>query len=245
VNAPAQTIQRTTIPLALAVVLASLGCNNFASSGMNVDGVRLYQQGAYPEAAGRFMHAIASDPLAADGYYNLAATYHQIGSLQGRQEELQQAEALYNQCLDRDPDHVECHRGLAVLLVETGRGDAADRLLKGWAARSPSIPDPKIELARLMEEQGDFDNAKLRLEEALVLDPHNSRALASLGRLHERLGDASQALSDYERSLAMDEFQPQVASRVASLRGMVGQVAQPAPTSDTRIVSQPTSTNRY
>ncbi len=233
------------LALALAAPALSLGCNNLASGGMNMDGVRLYSQGNYPEAAGRFSRAIASDPLDADGYYNLAATYHQIGSLQGREEELKQAETLYNLCLDRDPNHVECHRGLAVLLVETGRADAAFRLLEGWAERNPASPDPKIEMARLMEEQGDFDMAKQRLEEALVLEPNNSRALASLGRLHERLGDSKQALSDYERSLAMNDFQPQVASRVAMLRGATGGVDQPAPTSDTRVVRQPTASNRY
>ena len=49
---------------------------------------------------------------------------------------LNQAEALYNQCLDHSPNHVECHRGLAVLLIDTGRPDRAFALMKNWRIRT-------------------------------------------------------------------------------------------------------------
>ena len=66
----------------------------------------------------QFQEATYDDPCDADGYYNLAATYHRIGRLEHRQADLNQAECYYNQCLDRNPNHVNCHRGLAVLLAE-------------------------------------------------------------------------------------------------------------------------------
>jgi Flp pilus assembly protein TadD len=118
-------------------------------------------------------------------------------------------------------------------------------LLNGWSERSPALAAPRIEMARLMEEQGDVQAAKKQLEEALVLEPQNSRGLAALGRIREQLGEPEQALADYERSLAMNQFQPQVAARVATLRAAVGQPTMMTPATDTRLVSDPARLNRY
>ena len=94
-----------------------------------------------------------------DAYYNLASSLHKNGKLNNRPADLQQAEQLYNQCLDYDPNHAECYRGLAVLFAETDRQDASYRLLEGWSSRSPQLPDPRIELARLYEESNNMPQA--------------------------------------------------------------------------------------
>lgn len=205
---------------AVAGLLACLSGCGLVAHGQNAEGVRLYQQGSFPQAIERFQKAIASDPQNADGYYNLAATYHLIGRQTKNEQDLKQAEDLYNQCLDRDTNnnHRECYRGLAVLLNEEGRTDEAFRLLEGWANKKPSAAAPKVELARLSEETGKYKNAEDYLQEALTVDPHDSRAWAALGRLRERSGDPNQALANYQRSLGLNRFQPGVAAKVASLR---------------------------
>jgi tetratricopeptide (TPR) repeat protein len=158
---------------------------------------------------------------------------HKTGTLYNRPNDLRQAEHLYNQCLQRDSNHVECYRGLAVLLSETGRTDSAYRLLENWSAMNVQSPEPKIELARLHEEFGQPEQAKARLVEALAGDPHNARALTALGRLRDQEGDHAQALANYQRSLEVNRFQPQVASRITTLVGAAGGpaavAAQPQP----------------
>jgi tetratricopeptide (TPR) repeat protein len=201
---------------------ATVGCGSVASQGLNAEGVRLFDQTRYPEAAEQFQRAIDRDPNNPDGYYNLAAAYHRIGVLNGRAADLTQAERYYYLCLDRDPEHRECYRGLGVLLMAQNRTEEAFRLLQGWADRRPNAPDPKIELARLYEEMGDRDRAKQQLADALLVDAANSRALAALGRLREQDGDRVQALNNYQQSLAANRFQPDVASRAASLQSSVG-----------------------
>jgi tetratricopeptide (TPR) repeat protein len=202
------------------------GCG-WVAHGDNVEGVRLYQQAAY------------TDPNNADGYYNLAATYHRQGKLANRQPDLQQAESYYHQCLDHDPDHVECYRALAVLLVEEGRSEEAFKLLENWAQHSPTLADPKIELARMFEEFGDKDAAKSHLLEALTVAPNDPRALAALGKLREEGGDHGQALVDYQRSLAQNRFQPQVASRVSTLQTVPITAGVVTPPDGTRMVTVP------
>ena len=199
--------------------LALGGCGEFAAQGRNAEGVRLYQQAQYQEAMREFHEASYDDPNDADAYYNLAATYHRLGRLEHRQSDLDQAECYYNQCLDRDANHTECYRGLAVLLAEQGRKDDAFRLVEGWVQRQPASADAKIELARLNDEFGNRQVAEEQLIEALAADPSNARALTALGRIREEAGDKAQALANYQRSLAQDDRQPEVASRVTALQG--------------------------
>jgi len=231
--------------VAVGLPALAAGCSQMTSQSLNSEGVRLYQMGNYQQAASTFQRAIASDPRSATSYYNLAASLHKSGKLTGRTEDLAQAERLYNQCLEYDPNHAECYRGLTVLLTETNRQDAAFRLLEGWAARTPQSPEPRIELARLWEETNRVDQAQAQLVNALAIDPHNARALTALGRLREMSGDRAQALANYQRSLAVNRHQPEVQMRVAALQAAGGTAPTSATPPTTRTVEQWQPTVRY
>ncbi len=205
--------------IALVGILFGLtGCGEFTAQARNAEGVRLFEQARYQEASREFQEATYDDPCGADGYYNLAATFHRMGRLEHRQADIVQAESYYNLCLDRNPNHTECYRGLAVLLAEQGRNDEAFRLIEGWGQRQPGSADAKIELARLNEEFGNRQKAKEYLIEALAIQPDNARALSALGKIREEAGETCQALADYQRSLDNDNRQPQVAARVSALQ---------------------------
>lgn len=143
----------------LCLVMAA-GCGQVASRGINAEGVRLFEQTRYDEAIEQFQLAVHEDPNDPDGYYNLASTYHRLGTLNQRPSDLKQAEHYYRMCLDRNPDHRECYRGLAVLMAEQNRAEEGFALIKGWVDRNPAASEPKIELARLYEEFGDKQTAK-------------------------------------------------------------------------------------
>ncbi len=150
------TQPRTTrLVAAVACVAVSIvgGCQ-WAATGQNAQGVRLHEQGQFTAAMQQFQQAINSDPKNPDGYYNLASTTHHLGVQRNDPRLIDQAESLYNQCLDLAPNHVECHRGLAVLLMETKRPDKAFTLMKNWVSTNPQLADARIELARLYQEAG-------------------------------------------------------------------------------------------
>jgi tetratricopeptide (TPR) repeat protein len=227
----------------VGIVLATgPGCQ-MAATGYNMEGVRLQQQGNYQAALAKFEKARKNDPRNADTYYNIGATYQQMGKVNNDPAMLAQAESLYHQCLDQDDNHVDCRRGLAALLVETGRSDKAFTMLQRWVQSAPQLADSHIELARLYEEFGENQLAQQQLHEAIALSPNHWRALASLGRLREQDGDYAQALANYQRAYAANSFQPGVAARIAALQqGVTGG----ATTADgTRIVTQPPGTPRY
>jgi tetratricopeptide (TPR) repeat protein len=237
------------LALLAALVAAAGGCR-MVSQGRNVDGVRYFQQGQYPVAIQRFDAALTIDPKNADTYYNKGAVYHRMGLANRDQNSLTQAESLYNQCLDNNPDHVDCHRGLAVLLTETGRVPQAFTLLQGWTTRSPRNADARVELARLYEEYGDPARAETALNEALALNTRNWRAHAALGRLKEQSGNLPQALQNYQTAYSINRFQPELQQRIASLQSRVGPT-QPGvnpianPIAGTRSASGPAPYRRY
>jgi tetratricopeptide (TPR) repeat protein len=228
---------------ALAVVTLS-GCG-MMTHGQNAQGVALYQQGFYHRALESFQEAVVSDPDNADAYYNIAATYHQLSKVDTERGYSEQAESYYNLALDHAPDHVDCHRALAVLLVEQGSSDKAFRLLEGWADRSPSLAAPHVELARLYEEFSDPGAARQQLLAAIEVEPTNPRALTALGQLNEKEGNTAQALANYQRSLWHDSLQPDVRARIAALQSSTRPAAAPAAgVAPTRTVTTPPPVTR-
>jgi tetratricopeptide (TPR) repeat protein len=210
---------------AVALALGAAGCGNFSAQGKNAEGVRLYQQARFQDAMRQFQEARYDDPSNPDAYYNLGATLHRLGHLENRPDDLRQAEHYYRMCLDRNADHRDGYRGLAVLLAEQGRVDEAAALLQGWGERQPTSSDARIEIARLYDEWGYRDRAKLHLQEALALQPENPRALAALGKVREESGERVEALAAYRKSLALDNRQAELASRISSLQTSIAPTA--------------------
>jgi tetratricopeptide (TPR) repeat protein len=208
--------------MGMTCIVAFGGCR-WSSIGQNTLGVRLYEQGRYSEALQQFQTAQRTDPSNPDGYYNLASTYHKLGVTQKDAQVIEQAESLYNQCLDLQPNHVDCHRGLAVLLAESGRPDSAMKLLKNWATANPQMSDPRIELARLHQEFGQTKVAEQYLDEALALNPNDHRAWTARGQMREEAGELDQALQNYQQSLAINSLQPDIYQRVAGVNVKIAQ----------------------
>jgi tetratricopeptide (TPR) repeat protein len=209
----------------LVIAFVSFGLLFGCASNKNGTGVALYNQGRFAEALQTFEQAKQSEPTNPDTYYNLASTYHRLGNNAKDKKMLENAEALYNQCLDLSPNHVDCHRSLAVLLVDTGRSDRAFALVKNWAQRSPQNADARVELARLHQEFNQGKIAAQFLDDALAIDPNHSRAWAERGRMRESSGELMQAVQNYQQSLAINSLQPELYQRIGALNVRLAQGA--------------------
>ena len=190
---------------------------NFRNHGLNNKGVQLFKQGKYQDALHKFQQVVSFDPGNTDGYYNLAATYHQLAMDGNNRQMLTQSEHLYQRCLQMAPNHSDAHRGLAVLLVQSGHKKRAYELLEKWVEDYPQSANAQIELARLHDEDGETGQAEVHLQKALSLDTNNARAWTALAHLREREGDLPNALAHYQRSYILDNEQVTVATRIASL----------------------------
>jgi len=216
----------------LAAVSLLAGCNLGAQQN-NVAGQQAFQSGNTIQAINRFQRAISQNPRNADAYYNLAATFYAMGrgpngqtavanrNNNGAGQYLSQAEELYRQAISLNGNHPQAHRGLAGLLIETGRESYAFDLINGWKDRSPRSAEPLIELARLYQEYGDKQHAKDLLADAIRVDSGNVRAYTAMGILREGDGQDLLALDNYMRALQIGGAQPEIAGRVAQLQQRV------------------------
>jgi len=215
--------------LVLGLSIVAIGCN-VASTGHNVHGKRLYEQGQFASAITSFEQALKANPKNPDAFYNMGATYHFLGNQQNNSQWLQQGEQLYNQALALDSNHVESYRGLAVSMMQTGRSNDAFNLLRNWQTRFPTSEEPLIELARLTKESGDRPRSMQYLVDALALNSRNPRALKAMGQLREEAGEYQLALQNFVRSYQANNLQSDVASKIAGLQGRLAyQNALPTP----------------
>ena len=187
--------------LALVVLAASIiGCNA-TSQRQNVAGRIAFEQGQHAQAINSFQQVLNRDPKNSDAYYNLAACYYEMGKTKQNKQFVDQAEQLYRQAISYNGQHVDAHRGLVALLIETQREKFAFDVLDGWRQRMPQSPAPLIELARVYQEYGDDTRATDLLADALKLDGQNPRALKALGHIREVQGQNQLALDNYSRAL--------------------------------------------
>ncbi|HBT76376.1 MAG TPA: hypothetical protein DEB39_05500 [Planctomycetaceae bacterium] len=205
-----------------AMLIVSTGCQT--ASYNNTDGVRYYGQAKYDQALRSFQLARGVDPEDADAHYNIAATYHKLGQLArdtGRKEDAEKqftlAEENYRGALAKNSEHLAAYRGLAAMWSELGHSREAFELLQNWAERNPGSSDAKVELARLYQEYGKYNEAQQYLQSALAVDTTSARALRALGWFGEQAGRTDVALDQYRRSLNSNPDQQDLSEYVAQL----------------------------
>lgn len=206
--------------IASALIAGFCGCNA-AARFQNIRGRQAFEVGQYNEAAQRFQLALVRKPYDSNALYNLGATYHAAAKATRNWPLLATSEQYYRQAISADPRFSDAHRGLAVLLAETGRTDAAFDLVRTWQQRNPQSPEPLIELARLYQEFGDRRQATQLLTDALVRDAQNPRALTALANIRELDGQYQLALQDYYRAYQVNGQQPAVAAKIAQLQNQL------------------------
>ncbi len=133
-----------------------------------------------------------------------------------------------------DPYNIEAWRVAAFWLAapDVGKRDEAIALLQKAELRHPDDYRPRLDLARLLLNEGDFPNAVRHLDRALDRwrpdPPRDSRRQAELdkselltyrGLCHEIEGDLESALQRYDKILEMVPGAPIVARRDALRRG--------------------------
>lgn len=217
----------------IVIALCALPGCNIGAQRHNAIGRQALEQGQFTTAVNEFQAALNQDPKNANAYYNLGASYYALGKKTKNPQTKQQAEQLYRKAISIDDQHVDAHRGLAALLIETDREKYAFDLMNTWKNRYPTSTEPIVELARLYQEYGDNRRATDLLVDALKLDPNDVRTLKAMGHVREIQGQTHLALDNYIRALQIDPNQPAVATHVATLQTQLAQLANPnAPTTN-------------
>ena len=196
------------------LVLAPGGCaptNQERAREYSADALRQYEQGNYREVRDAFESALALRP-------DDVGLLYDAGNCHDRTGNDAKAEYYYVECLRHTPDHATCRHALAVLWVREGKGDEAVRMIEEWLASQPKSAAAYAEDGWLRHQIGDVRGAQARLQQALEIDPQNSRALVELGMIYEEIHRPDLAAVLYERCLRAGPNQPEIAQRLNAIR---------------------------
>jgi arylsulfatase A-like enzyme/tetratricopeptide (TPR) repeat protein len=175
-------------------------------------GEALEESGQLAEARGAYAKAIELSPGEAENYWRR-------GTLSLKLDDDAGAERDFRESLDRDPSFEEGRLALSRLLSETGRQAEAIGLLgdAGTAGAKAALAEAHIASSR-------YDEAKALLEEALALEPENTRALALMGPLYGRAGDLAAAAKTLEKAVALGETSPEIRRNLALVYSQQGRL---------------------
>ena len=254
--------------------LAGLSGCNLTSSGNCIQGKRWFEVGDLNRAVTSFQQAQRANPQNPDPYYNLGAIYHRLAAtaaanastanLSGgigpagqpanannaqsvSNQYLSAAENYYRQAIALDDRHVDAHRALAVLLIQSNRQAHGFELIRTWQARHPESAEPLVELARLHQEYGDQSRAVQFLADAINIDGNHARAHKALGVIREQQGQYHLALDNFIRSYQANNLQSDLPGRIANLQSRLQLASVPQFQAPNRqgSLAQPGTANQY
>src|SRR5262249_23620709 len=106
----------------------------------------------------------------------------------------------------------------ASLRLRSGHQEEVKQQVEGWLARQPKLAAAYAEDGWLWHQLGDLPRAQSRLQQAIALNPHDTRALVELGRLYETMQRPERAAALYERAIAIDPRKTEIVQRLNRLR---------------------------
>lgn len=120
------------------------------------------------------------------------------------------AEAIYQEILKRDPNHVHALVALANIALENDVSSDAERMLEHATAITPNMSHVHRAWARLHMNQADYQAAEAAALKASELNPDLPDSWTSLGTVYAWGLKPDDAVQAFERSLAINPNQPRV-----------------------------------
>ena len=128
--------------------------------------------------------------------FSLALRHHQAGRLQ-------EAEALYRQILQTQPNHPDVCNNLGVVLKQQGKLEEAVTQYRQALALTPTSVPACTNLGNALREQGKLEEAIGYCRQALTLNPNYAEAHNNLGLALQEQGHVEEAVAAYRQALAL------------------------------------------
>ena len=150
--------------------------------------------------------AAASASTALEIDPGLAEAHLLLANLELDNTKYDEARKHIDRVLDANPAHLEARSLVGAIEFVRGNRPAFDTTVKGILAINPAYGEAYRVAGDLLARNYRFDEALQLTQEALTLDPGNSRAHADLGMHSMRTGDEPGARRALERAFKLDGF---------------------------------------
>ena len=131
---------------------------------------------------------------------DLAAQHHQAGRLA-------EAEALYQQVLQKEPDHPSATHMLGGLAYQDGKNELAVKLISRALKLQPDLAEACNNLGATQEALGNLGEAEASYRKSISIRPTYTDAHYNLARIYEIRGDRLSSLRhlrQYRRLMDLD-----------------------------------------
>jgi tetratricopeptide (TPR) repeat protein len=140
---------------------------------------------------------------------NQAVEYHSAG-------QLPEAEKLYRQVLQGDPDHPVALHLLGMIANQVGQNEAALELVKKALLFSPEYAEAHNTLGNALQDLGQLEEAVTSYQQAIRIKPDYSDAHSNLALSYQDLGRLEAAIASFENALAIDPHNPKTQNNLGT-----------------------------
>lgn len=135
------------------------------------------------------------------------------------------AAQLYVELDEAHPPHWHARMMGALLHYQrTSDPSEAIPLLRDVILALPRWPDPRYNLGVILEGLGQYEEARLRFEQTVAMEPAHSQAWTNLGNVRLALGDVPGALAAFDEALALNHGDdPMALYNLSHVYGLLGQ----------------------
>jgi tetratricopeptide (TPR) repeat protein len=214
--------------LSLVVLVAATGCADMMTYSQDAqrEGLKLYRQGDYANAAGAFRNSVRQNPKNYQSYFYLATCYDQMGQYQQAIAEFKTAQKTQAVSIEGQYDDEMREKitlGLAGSIAKSDqRSIEMDSLQK--QAESHNNAQDWFVLAKALELRGDADSSLDAYNRAALLEPKNFLIQKNYGLLLAKCGQNEKAFVPLRTAYSLNNTDEQV---VAGLR-QIGVVPGPS-----------------
>ena len=135
--------------------------------------------------------------------------------------DLQQAEIIYRQVLEKAPDHPDATHFMGVLAYNAGKNDIAKLFLKKAIELLPNHAGPFNNMGNVFQAEKQYDKAKTFYKMAIEINPKHRMAHNNLGVACLHSADLDNALISIDKALSIDPgYVEAIVNRGEVLRAM-------------------------
>jgi tetratricopeptide (TPR) repeat protein len=187
----------------------------------------LNHRGAHALALEAADLAIQTDPHSTDAYVARGWALEQLGL-----PRLPEACAAYQRALALDPECLGATSGLATVLDRLGQREEARSLYRSVVERLGDVPDADADTLEITGwcafKIGRLDQARLKFEQALALDPTIAAVRFDLALTLLAAGEDEPALAHYRRGLAGPDASEVAAHAAVALQDLLDDAGERA-----------------
>ena len=121
-----------------------------------------------------------------------------------KKNNLQVAENLYNETLKLNPNHVDAHNNLGVILLQSGELQKAKSCFEKTIEINPSNASAHNNLGVIFKNLAEFQKAKGCYEKAIEINPSYASAYNNLGIVFKKLKELQKAKNCFEKTIKIN-----------------------------------------